>query len=312
MGPVLERRATVALSVDNVVKQFGKQQALRGISFDVNSCERIALLGPNGAGKTTLVRSICGRLRIDSGSIQLFGQSIDSPDALNQLGVVPQEIAIYGDLTARENMEIFGRLHGIRSRQLKQRVDWALDWVGLTQRGAHLTRTFSGGMRRRVNIACGVLHSPRLLLLDEPTVGVDPQSRQRIFDMLDQLIEEGTTVVLTTHHLDEAQTRCDRIIIVDHGQVIANGTIDELIEQTVGDAIGLEFTITGLPLVSIAGLSYYEDSKTYRTTIASAADELPRLLEQIAHLGGEVIDMHMHRSDLHQVFLHLTGRQLRE
>ncbi len=302
----------VALSVENVQKSFGKQTALCGASFSVVQGQRVALLGPNGAGKTTLVRSICGRLKIDRGQILMFGQPIGEAGVLDRLGVVPQELAIYGDLTARENLQIFGRLHGIRGSELKDRVAWALEWVGLSDRGNHLTKTFSGGMKRRVNIACGVLHSPGLLLLDEPTVGVDPQSRQRIFDMLDELIEFGTTVVLTTHHLDEAQSRCDRIVIVDHGRVIADGTLEELIEETIGDQKHLELLIDSMQSDAIDGLIYDSVSSSYRTTIRSTQHELPMLLRQIADCGGELLDMHMHRSDLHQVFLHLTGRELRE
>lgn len=208
-----------ALNVVDAKKAFGDHQALRGINLSIYQGEQIALLGPNGAGKTTLVRSICGRCQLDSGRVELFGRELSDSVASEVLGVVPQDLAIYGDLTTQENLTIFGRLHGVNRRELKDRVEWALEWIGLADRRHHLTKTFSGGMKRRVNIACGVMHRPKLLLLDEPTVGVDPQSRQRIFDMCDELVADGTTIVLTTHHLDEAESRCSRIIIVDHGRV---------------------------------------------------------------------------------------------
>lgn len=302
----------VALRLENVQKSFGGQQALRGINLTIEEGEQVALLGPNGAGKTTLVRSICGRCKIDAGVVELFGKPIDQEHALSLLGVVPQDLAIYGDLTAKENLEIFGRLHGIQGRSLKRRVDWALAWIGLEDRRNHLTKTFSGGMKRRVNIACGVLHAPKLLLLDEPTVGVDPQSRQRIFDMCDELVAEGTTIVLTTHHLDEAETRCDRIVIVDHGKVVANGSIEELIATTIGDSTRLEFVIHGLYEETIPELTYDRQTNVYHTMIRAASEEIPRLLASIQACGGEIADMQMHRSDLNQVFLHLTGRDLRE
>ncbi len=191
-------------------------------------------------------------------------------------------------------------------------MEWALEWIGLADRRHSLTKTFSGGMKRRVNIACGVLHRPKLLLLDEPTVGVDPQSRQKIFDMCDELVEEGTTIVLTTHHLDEAETRCSRIIIVDHGQVVADGTLSDLIVTTIGDTTRLDFVIHGAPSAGVPGLQYDVESGVYHTLVRSASEDIPRLLEQIQNCGAEIADMQMHRSDLSQVFLHLTGRELRE
>ncbi len=302
----------VALSLQDVERSFGSNKALRGISLEVNAGERLALLGPNGAGKTSLVRAICGRLRIDQGKISLFGDSIEHPKVLDQLGVVPQDLAIYGDLTTRENLSVFGRLHGLKGYALKERVAWALKWIGLEDRKAQLTKTFSGGMKRRVNIACGVLHSPRMVLLDEPTVGVDPQSRQRIFDMLDELSEMGTTIILTTHHLDEAQTQCDRIVIIDHGQVIADGTLAGLIEHTTGTQRKVFLSIDGQLSASIPNLEWDEANSCFASEMDDPAEELPHLLHRIRACGGEVIDLEMHQPNLHDVFIHLTGHGLRE
>lgn len=302
----------LALRLVDVEKSFGRDRVLKGINLEVPVGDRIAFLGPNGAGKTTLVRSICRRLKLDSGSIELFGKPQSDPDALQVLGVVPQELAIYSDLTARENLQVFGRLLGLRGYQLRDRVAWALDWIGLTDRKNHLTKTFSGGMKRRVNLACGVLHSPRVLLLDEPTVGVDPQSRQRIFDMLDELRNEGTTIVLTTHHLDEAETQCERIVILDGGEIIADGPLESLIGATIGYERHVYLQVDGRFASSIPNLDWDESRQCFQTTINDPAAELPSLLRRIQASGAAVIDLEMHQPNLHDVFLHLTGRELRE
>jgi ABC-2 type transport system ATP-binding protein len=301
-----------ALSVVDLWKKYGDHQALSGTSFDVKPGERLALLGPNGAGKTTLIRSMCGRVRPDRGEILLFGKSIREPNVLQSMGVIPQDLAIYADLTAQENLECFGQLHGLRSRKLRERVKWALRWIGLEDRARDLTKNFSGGMKRRVNIACGVLHRPQILLLDEPTVGVDPQSRQRIFEMLDELSQEGTSIVLTTHHLDEAETRCDRIVIVDHGKVVADGTIDQLIEQTIGAQREVAIEATGLMVAAPPGLRWDANRQRFLCYVENVADELPRILERVQSVGGVITDMEVHQPDLHHVCLYLTGRELRD
>ena len=301
-----------ALRVENVWKKYGSNQALRGTSFSVKAGERLALLGPNGAGKTTLIRTMCGRIRPDSGRVLLFDRPIQEPSVLQQLGVIPQDLAIYADLTARENLECFGRLHGLRSTRLKDRVDWALDWIGLTDRAHDLTSKFSGGMKRRVNIACGVLHKPRVLLLDEPTVGVDPQSRQRIFDMLDELHLQGTSIVLTTHHLDEAEQRSDRIVIVDHGQVIAEGELSELIANTTGTQRLVTMDISGLMVAAPVGIRWDQERSRYLASVDNVAEELPKILDRIQSVGGLVKDLEVHQPNLHDVFLYLTGKELRE
>ena len=301
-----------ALRVENVWKKYGSNQALRGTSFSVKAGERLALLGPNGAGKTTLIRTMCGRIRPDSGRVLLFDRPIQEPSVLQQLGVIPQDLAIYPDLTARENLECFGRLHGLRSTRLKDRVDWALDWIGLTDRAHDLTSKFSGGMKRRVNIACGVLHKPRVLLLDEPTVGVDPQSRQRIFDMLDELHLQGTSIVLTTHHLDEAEQRSDRVVIVDHGQVIAEGELSELIANTTGTQRLVTMDISGLMVAAPVGIRWDQERSRYLASVDNVAEELPKILDRIQSVGGLVKDLEVHQPNLHDVFLYLTGKELRE
>src|SRR5690242_8384181 len=222
------------LTIRDARKNFGQVTALNGASFELRQGELLALLGPNGAGKTTLIRAITGRVRLDGGEIRLFDRPLDGRSTPPELGIVPQEIALYPLLTARENMEAFGGLHGLSGKDLTQQIDWALERTGLLDRANEPVKQFSGGMRRRLNIACGVLHRPRVVLLDEPTVGVDPQSRERIYDMLSALTSEGVSLLLTTHHLEEAEARCSRTVIIDHGRVIASGTLPELVDQTVG------------------------------------------------------------------------------
>lgn len=312
-----------ALRVQSVKKRFRKVEAIRDVSFRLNIGERLALLGPNGAGKTTLIRCLAGRTKPDSGTIELLGKPLPPTGGRDQLGLVPQDIAIYADLTTRENLVAFARFHGLRGADLRRRVDWALEWTGLADRQRELVGSFSGGMKRRVNLACGVMHSPSVLLLDEPTVGVDPQSRQRIFEMLDQLRDSGTSILLTTHHLDEAEQRCDRIVIIDHGRVIADGTLDELIHSTIGALRHVRLRIDR-PLeqpimpwyVGPIHASLGEDTRVneccLQTRVSDVAGQLPGLLQGVNRAGYSILNVEVHSPSLHDVFLHLTGQELRD
>ena len=320
------------LRIEGLAKRFGTTVAVRDVSLTLAPGERLALLGPNGAGKTTLIRCLSGRCRPGGGRILIDDAPVPPGVTHPSLGLVPQDIAIYGDLTTLENLMAFGRFHGLRRRTLKQRVDWALQWTGLANRQHDLVGGFSGGMKRRVNIACGVLHEPRILLLDEPTVGVDPQSRHKIFEMLDELSSRGTAIVLTTHHLDEAESRCDRIVIVDHGSVVADGTIGQLLDQTVGASRMVAITLdrplrerltaesnpnpfggttSALDQTSPTVLGEVGDS-ILRTRIDHVATGLPRLLAAVHRSGYEVTDVEVISPSLHHVFLHLTGHELRD
>ena len=243
------------LIVRGAEKQYGGTAALSGASFEVRQGELLGLLGPNGAGKTTMIKAIAGRVALDRGEILLFGRSLSRQDDRPELGVVPQELAIYKLLTARENLAAFGALNGVTGPRLKERVDWALEWSGLADRANQMAKTFSGGMQRLLNIACSLLHAPRLVLLDEPTVGVDPQSRERIYEMLAALKRDGVSVVLTTHHLEEAERRCERVVIIDRGRIVAAGTMAELVAQAMGTARGLAVQLgEPLPLKAIPPL----------------------------------------------------------
>ncbi len=218
------RTDTTPLRVEGVVKRFGDVTAVAGISFSIQPGACFGLLGPNGAGKSTLIRSIVGRVRLDAGSVSIFGHPVGSTAARADLGWVPQELAVYPLLTCRENLEAFGHYEGLRGKLLGEAIGWCLDWAALADRASSPVKTLSGGMKRRLNMAAGLIHRPRLVLLDEPTVGVDPQSRNRIFEMVEALRSQGTTIIYTTHYMEEAERLCDWIAIIDHGKIIAEGT----------------------------------------------------------------------------------------
>ncbi|HEY3056874.1 MAG TPA: ABC transporter ATP-binding protein [Thermoanaerobaculia bacterium] len=228
---------TVPLAITDVVKTFDGRRALDGVSLDLHEGEILGLLGPNGAGKSTLVRTIMGRVRPDRGEVRIFDRVAPAGEssARERVGVVPQEIALYPLLSARENLIVFGRYQGLSGAALDEAVDRALEWSVLSDRTDDPVKTFSGGMKRRLNMAVGTLHRPRILLLDEPTVGVDPQSRERIYGMIESLRGEGVSLIYTTHYMEEAERLCDRVAIIDHGRLIATGTKNELVRATVGD-----------------------------------------------------------------------------
>jgi linearmycin/streptolysin S transport system ATP-binding protein len=293
------------LDVRGARKRFGDVTALAGIDLSIEPGAWVGLLGPNGAGKTTLVRAIAGRVRLDAGSVTVAG-------GRRRLGLAPQENALYPFMSARENLDVFGRLHGLGSPRLQDRIEWALAWTGLAERSTERTDRFSGGMKRRLNLACAVLHGPELLLLDEPTTGVDPQSRERIFAMLAELRREGTALLHTTHQLGEAEGVCDRVVIVDHGHVVAEGTPAALVERTLGRAHEVVITLDRLADPTSVPDGVHVDGRTVRAGVGNLTIDLPALLERLRAAGYGVADVRVDRADLHAVFLHLTGRELRE
>jgi ABC-2 type transport system ATP-binding protein len=313
------------LTVTGARKRFGNVAALDGADLSLREGELLALLGPNGAGKTTLIRAIAGRVTLDAGEISLFGKRADRRPSSPlrrltaasrtppELGIVPQELAVYPLLTARENLDAFGRLQGLSGRDLATQVEWALRATALDDRASEPVKAFSGGMKRRLNIACGILHRPRVVLLDEPTVGVDPQSRDRIYDMLAELTRSGVSLLLTTHHLEEAEARCSRTVIIDHGRMIAAGTLPELVDRTVGRhrvvTIRLSAALSPVP----TGLEMTaDDPRVLRARVSDVARELPSLLTLVGAAGGEIDDVEVRGPSLQSVFIHLTGRELRE
>jgi ABC-2 type transport system ATP-binding protein len=305
------------LTVAGARKRFGDTVALDGATFALREGELLALLGPNGAGKTTLIRAISGRVKLDAGVIAIAGATGEAGAARratpSELGIVPQDIAVYPLLTPRENLEAFGRMQGLRGGDLGERVRWALSLASLEDRAKDIVKGFSGGMKRRLNIACGVLHRPRIVLLDEPTVGVDPQSRERIYDMLSSLAADGVSLLLTTHHLEEAEARCTRTVIIDHGRVVASGTLSELVEQTVGRHRVVTVR-TDVPLATVpAGLEALSgDARTLRARVTDVARELPAVLAAVSACGRSIEDVDVKAPSLQSVFIYLTGRELRE
>ena len=302
------------LRVDALVKCFGKITAVDGITLDLRRGECLGVLGPNGAGKSTLIRSIVGRVIPDAGAIKVFGAPADSAAARQQLGWIPQELALYPRLTCRENLQSFGRYHGLRGAALEEAVDRCLAWATLGDRANELVKNLSGGMKRRLNMAAGLVHRPRLMLMDEPTVGVDPQSRNHIFEMIEQLRGEGMSIIYTTHYMEEAERLCNRIAIVDHGKIIALGANAELVRAAFGSRsqVLARFSGTGERVATwIAQHAGRATDGVAHFTIDHPA-EIARLLDDSAQAGIELLDVTLHKPNLESVFLHLTGRELRD
>lgn len=300
--------AKPVLSIRDARKSYEGVPALRGINLDLYPGELLGFLGPNGAGKTTLIQCLAGRSKLDSGQVQFASGNAQD----QQLGVVPQRLALYEDLTAEQNLAAFARLHAVPRREQTNRVKQALQWSNLADRRGNLVKTLSGGMKRRLNIACSVLHRPCILLLDEPTVGVDPQSRERIYEMLNGMRDEGTAILLTTHHLDEAQHRCDRIAIVDQGQVIRAGTLDQLIADTIGANQRLSVRFHSPPTSAPQGLALDADRTVGTCVMSDVAVELPRVMKGLQADQHPIEHIMLQGPTLQHVFLHLTGKELRE
>jgi ABC-2 type transport system ATP-binding protein len=306
--------AAPPLQIEALVKRFGAITAVAGVTLEVRAGECLGLLGPNGAGKSTVIRAIVGRVIPDEGRITVFGAAADSAAAREALGWVPQELAVYPRLTSRENLAAFGRYHGLSGSKLTDSVAWCLDWAALQDRAGELAGKLSGGMKRRLNMAAGIIHRPRLVLMDEPTVGVDPQSRNRIFEMIEALRASGTAVVYTTHYMEEAERLCDRIAIIDHGCIITLGTKEELVHNAFASRSQVLARFGGSPLQVAAWVEGHRGrmvDATAEFTIQRSI-EITALLEAAAKSGLELEDVSLRRPNLESVFLHLTGRELRE
>lgn len=303
-----------ALKISAVSKYFGTVTALAEVSLTVPEQTCFGLLGPNGAGKTTLIRSIVGRVRPDAGTITLFGAAVKSSAAKAALGWVPQDLALYPRLTCRENLQAFGRYQGLGGKKLREAIASSLAWAGLTDRADSTVQTLSGGMKRRLNLAAGIIHRPRLVLLDEPTVGVDPQSRNRLFEMVADLRSQGATVIYTTHYMEEAERLCDRIAILDHARIIAEGTKDELITQSFGRRYDVQVHLASDgPAAEAWAVTQGGKIKNGVAQFSIAKPiEIAALLQTAEAAGLEIADVTLRRPDLESVFLHLTGRELRQ
>ncbi|HEY1902024.1 MAG TPA: ABC transporter ATP-binding protein [Terracidiphilus sp.] len=302
------------LEVDSLVKRFGNVTAVDGISFTLRSGECLGLLGPNGAGKSTLIRAIVGRVIPDAGQVTVFGSAASSPAARAALGWVPQELALYPRLSAKENLHSFGSYYGLTGKKLEQAVAWCLEWAALQDRAGELVRNLSGGMKRRLNMAAGLIHQPRLVLLDEPTVGVDPQSRNRIFEMIEALRAQGMTIIYTTHYMEEAERLCDRIAIVDHGRIIALDSKEALVHSSFGSRSQVVARLDG-PAGRVSEWVAARGGRLADSTAEFTIDhpsEIAVLLDGATAAGLELVDLSLRRPNLESVFLHLTGRELRD
>jgi ABC-2 type transport system ATP-binding protein len=295
------------IQVKELRKSFGSTHAVAGVTFEVRPGETFGLLGPNGAGKSTTINMMIGVLEPDSGTITVNGGSRPTdPTARRAIGVAPQSLAIYEELTALENLNFFARLYGLSGTKLKERVAWALEFAGLADRQRHFVKTYSGGMKRRLNIAVALVHDPQVIFLDEPTVGVDPQSRNHIFDSIERLKTSGRTLVYTTHYMEEAQRLCDRVAIMDRGEILDLDSVEALITRHGGRSV-VKAELTRPPVdesvlpAPLEGLHLRFESE--------------RPLEEVGRLtsaGVSFQTLEVARPDLETVFLILTGRSLRD
>ena len=302
------------LRIEGLVKRFGELTAVDGITLELKSGECLGLLGPNGAGKTTLIRSIVGRVIPDAGTVSIFGEQADSAGARAALGWVPQELALYWRLTCRENLESFGQFHGLRGAALKTAVEWCLDWAAISDRAHEPVKNLSGGMRRRLNMAAGLIHRPKVILMDEPTVGVDPQARNRIFEMIEKLRGDGVSMIYTTHYMEEAERLCDRIAIIDHGRIIALGTKDELVRNAFAsrsEVLARFAKADDAVAAWVKERGGVLENGIARFTVVHAT-EIAELLDAAGKAGHELADISLRKPNLESVFLHLTGRELRD
>lgn len=308
------------LSVDNLHKSFGTRQAVNAVSFELSKGQTLGLLGPNGAGKSTTVNMICGLLKPDQGEVRLVGQLVAQGNsaAKQMMGLVPQDLALYDDLSARENLRVFGALYGLTGAAFKKRCAEVLDLVQLTERLADKPATYSGGMKRRLNIAAALLHTPQLLILDEPTVGVDPQSRNAIFDSLEALKRQGCSLIYTSHYMEEVERLADHIVIIDHGRVIANESPAALYQRLPAQAALrltpaatlAQHTLQSLrALPGVAEVTF--DGQDLMIGLGSA-DQAQDVLLWLMQQGCRASQFSTARTSLEAIFLTLTGRSLRD
>ncbi len=310
------------IQVENLHKRFGDLQAVAGISFEIAAGEIYGLLGPNGAGKTTTLSMLSGLLAPDEGRIRFDGIDLASRplEVKGMLGIVPQENALYEDLSAQEHLRLWGGLYGLTGSDLTTAVERVLEWIGLTGRDREPVKNFSGGMKRRLNLGLGLVHSPRAVLLDEPTVGIDPQARLNILEVIRQVADAGTAVLYTTHHLEEAEKLCDRIAIVDHGKVLAEGRLDELQKMVGGEEVltlrgdfDSETLATQLTDPSLVRVLAKEEGRLVLATLEQDGGRgSVDLLSKIFALGVSMDGVSIEPPSLNGLFLKLTGRQLRD
>jgi ABC-2 type transport system ATP-binding protein len=308
------------LECQGLRRSYGDLLAVDGVGFHISAGETYGLLGPNGAGKTTTISMVTGLLDRDGGEVLVAGEPLTTRTvaAKTAIGYVPQELAIYPDLSGRENLMFFARLYGMRTAEARRRSTEVLELTGLADRAHDQTKKYSGGMKRRLNIGIGLLHRPKLLVLDEPTAGVDPQSRNAILESVASLSAAGVAVLYTTHYMEEAERLCDRVGIIDHGKLIAEGTRKELV-SVVGERDRVRLSATGGLVAAATALTsqlwVHEASVTeggLDVVVDDARDNLPAIFSQVSAAGASVKSVEVTEPDLEAVFLHLTGRALRD
>ncbi len=320
MATALGMSSSPVLAVRGLTKRYGERTVVDNVSFEIARGETYGLLGPNGAGKTTIISMVCGLLAPESGSVSILGEPLDGRHVERKaaIGLVPQDLALYPDLSARENLVFFGRLQGLPKKRLSARMTEVLELVGLADRADDRVDSYSGGMKRRCNIAVGLLHEPQLLILDEPTVGVDPQSRNAILESIERLGGEGLSVLYTTHYMEEAERLCRRVGIVDEGHLVAQGTTRELLDL-IGEQAHLRISGSGA-LDALARLSHDLPGITradvvdggLEIVVADPTRVLAPLVEAADRAGVSISGVEVSESDLETVFLRLTGKALRD
>ncbi len=307
------------IEVDQLRKQYGDVAAVKDVSFTARQGEIFGLLGPNGAGKTTTIGCISSLLTPTSGHVRVLGHDVvaDGIAARRSIGVVPQDIALYDDLSALENLSYWGGAQGLRGAELRSRINDVLELTGLLDRSKEPVKQFSGGMKRRLNFACGIVHRPKVLLLDEPTVGVDPQSRVRLLELVRAQAQGGACVLYTTHYMEEAESLCDRLAIIDHGKIIAQGTLTEL-RAMLAERDLLRLTGTFRPEAVREAFAHLEgveviqiDETQVSLSVVDASHRLPLIFSAI-NSSGEVKGTTLTQPSLESLFIKLTGKELRE
>jgi ABC-2 type transport system ATP-binding protein len=306
--------------IEELTKKFGDAVAVNNISLEINEGEIYGLLGPNGAGKSTTINIICGLLAMDKGSVYILDKDIvkESNSTKKNIGIVPQDIAIYEDLTAFENVKFFASLYGLKGNELKERVYEALEFVGLSDKAKSFPSKFSGGMKRRLNIACAIAHRPKLIIMDEPTVGIDPQSRNHILQSVRTLNEMGSTIIYTSHYMEEVEEICSRVAIIDHGKIIAEGTKEEL-KSIITDTSTVLVTVESVSKVNkekikeINGvLSTDIEENVIKINSAKEINNLDKIILYFTNNNIPIRNIESKTPDLETVFLTLTGRKLRD
>jgi ABC-2 type transport system ATP-binding protein len=307
------------VDVRDLRKAFGSVQALDGVSFSVEQGEIFGLLGPNGAGKTTTVRIMTGVLKPDSGQALIAGHEVSpaTPDVRRMIGVVPQQITVYEELTATDNLVFWGRLYGLGGDGLGRRIEELFAMVGLEERAGDKVATYSGGMKRRLNLCMGLIHEPRVLVLDEPTLGIDPQARLLLLERVEAIASGGTAVIYTTHYLEEAESLCNRLAIIDHGRVLATGSLDELMQQVrFGDLVRIRGSFDPArdreQLAAIHGATLATIEESQAVLEVDADSRLPAVLSSILAAIPSIQGVAVEKPTLQSLFIQLTGRELRD